>query len=328
MTETRLRTRTHLMSYGLAVAFFALLAGQNLLYGFYPLFYGGLMLVTLALAGIGYTLSQHKRQLRAPGHLWILIAFALTVLACTLSQPRLATYWLYPLLLLNLLLLPPRPGVMVSTATTAALTLILLANNSAFLALSTLVSALLVTATAGFYAWRYHHNALSVVELSIVDPVTDAYNARYLEETLSKELSRGTVTGHPLSLLQLQVDYYGELEDLHGGSDLHPLLHGLSEKIGSIIRAGDSHYYTGDGNFYLILPFTPEEGARVIAERLRRTLAESRWTQTDSLSVSVGCTTRLREAVSAEHLMNIATQALREAQQRGHNRVWHLRVAD
>ncbi|WP_097460895.1 GGDEF domain-containing protein [Mangrovitalea sediminis] len=328
MTETRLRTRTHLMSYGIAVAFFVVLANQNLLYGFYDLFYGGLILAALALAGIGYTLSQHKRQLRAPGHFWIAVGFAATIVSCVVARPSLAHYWLYPLLLLNLLLLPPRPGLALSAATTLAVSIALFVDHSVFLAISTLVSALLVTATAGFYAWRYHHNALSVAELSIVDPVTGAYNARYLEETLAKELSRGTVTGHPLSLLQLQIDYYGELEDLHGSSDLQPLLQGISEKIGSIIRAGDSHYYTGDGNFFLILPFTPEEGARVIAERIRRTLAESRWPQTDSLSVSLGCTTRQLEAISAEHLMNVATRALREAQQRGHNRVWHHRVTD
>ena len=39
MTETRLRTWTHSAGYVLATLFIASLAGQNLRYGFYDLFY-------------------------------------------------------------------------------------------------------------------------------------------------------------------------------------------------------------------------------------------------------------------------------------------------
>ncbi len=326
MTETRLRTRTHLISYGLAALFFLLLAQQNLRFGFYGLFYGALLLTCLALAGVAYTLIQSRRQLLASGHGWLLSGMAACVAVTTLIYPQLAIYWLYPLLLLNLLLLPPRRGLLLCGLITVLVWSLLLARGLPVEALNTLVGAALLTGTAGVYAWRYHHNALSVEELAIVEPVTGAYNERYLEETLVKELSRTSVTGHPLSLIHLQVDYLEELEDMLGSVGLQPLMRGISQHLANTIRAGDSHYYIDGGNFFLLLPFTPEEGARVIAERVRRTIAESRWGTTDSLTVSLGCTTCDSGDTSPSQLRETATAALHEAQQRGHNRVWHDRL--
>lgn len=326
MTETRLRTRTHLVSYGLATLFFALLAQQNLRYGFYNLFYGALLLCILGLAGMGYTLLQSRRQLRVSGHAWLLAAMALCVATATLDQPLLAGYWLYPLLLLNLLLLSPRRGLLLCGLSTVLIWGLLLVLGQPVQALNTLVGAALLTGTAGVYAWRYHHSALSVEELAIIEPITGAYNERYLEETLQKELSRTLVTGHPLSLIHLQVDYLGEFQDMLASTELQPLMRKIGEQLEAIIRAGDSHYYVGDGNFFLLLPFTPEEGARVFAERVRRTIAEHQWGPTDSLTVSLGCTTCEDGEATATALRATATAALGQAQQRGHNRVWHQRL--
>ena len=326
MTETQLRTRTHLTSYGLAALLMLFLAQQNLRYGFYSLFYTASIMAVLAMAGVAYTLVQNRRQLRASGHGWLLAAMGLCVAYATLLHSQLTPYWLYPLLLLNLLLLSPRRGLLLSGVMTVLIWLILLAFGSPGQALDTLVGAALLTGTAGVYAWRYHHNALSVEELAIIEPITGAYNERYLEETLTKELSRSSVTGHALSLIHLQVDYLGELQDMLGSAGLQPLLRGIGESLEHMIRAGDSHYYVGEGSFFLLLPFTPEEGARVIAERIRRNLSEHQWGLTDSLTVSLGCTTCEDGHTSAAKLRQAASSALREAQHRGHNRVWHQRL--
>jgi len=44
----------------------------------------------------------------------------------------------------------------------------------------------------------------------------------------------------------------------------------------------------GDGHFYLLLPFTHEEGLRVIAERIRRLVGELRWPVAESITRKPG----------------------------------------
>ena len=43
----------------------------------------------------------------------------------------------------------------------------------------------------------------------------------------------------------------------------------LTEHLFGVIRAGDTLYTLKDSEFFLILPFTPEEGVRVIADTTR-----------------------------------------------------------
>lgn len=324
MTETRLRTRIHCLAYGFCAAVFALLAYLNLLYGFYSFFYGALVLIILAAGGIVCARWIRQRQLQAAGHGVILAAMTLTVLVLNLKLPQLGIFWIFPLILLDLLILPLRRGLILAASGIVLLGLAMLINVEGLLAVAGLLSALQLGALAALFAYRYHHHVRSVGELTTTDPVTGAFNTRFFDETLRREVSRSETTGHPLSLLHLAIDYYGELEELHHGGELHPLLGRTSETLRQTIRAGDSHYYLGHGEFLLLLPFTPEEGVRVIAERIRRVIAERHWPVVESMTVSLGGVSWHVGGGRPEMLADNARTALAEARKRGHNQTYHL----
>lgn len=324
MTETRLRTRIHMLAYALCILAFSMLAYLNLLYGFYPFFYAALLLVALAAGGIGYTLWVHRQQLSASGHGLILGLMAAVVLVLDLSNPQLASFWIFPLILLALLLLPLHRGLLLAGLLILLQGMTMLAQAQGLLAIASLLSALLLGAMAAVFAYRYHHHARWVGELTTTDPVTGAFNERYFDETLRREISRSESTGHPLSLLHLAIDYYSELEALHGDTALHPLLEKVSDALRDTIRAGDSHYHLGHGEFLLLLPFTPEEGVRVIAERIRRVVAEGSWPIVESATACLGGVSWHPGDQAPDELVASASRALEEAQRRGHNRVYHL----
>lgn len=324
MTETLLRTRIHTLAYVLCMLSFAMLAYFNLLYGFYPFFYTALVLIALAASGVGYTLWARRRQLTASGHGIILAAMALAVLALNLYQAELAVFWLFPLILLALLLLPLHRGLLLAGLAILFPGLAMLAQPQGLLAVSSLLSALLLGAMAAVFAYRYHHHARSVGELTTTDAITGAFNERYFDETLRREISRSESTGHPLSLIHLAIDYYTELENMHGETALHGLLEHVSDALRRTIRAGDSHYYVGHGEFLLLLPFTPEEGVRVIAERIRRVVAEGHWPVVEATTACLGGVSWHPGDQSPEELVASASRALEEAQRRGHNRIYHL----
>lgn len=323
MTETRLRTWTHSIGYGLATLFIFAMALQNLRYGFYDLFYLATGMAFLTLAGAVYTFICRRQQLSAPGHLILLCGLNSGLLAAFLTLETTAiSHWAMPLLVLNLLILPLRQGVALSTILLVPMSVGLFVQQTptdALLAVSGLVILLVL---AALYIWQYDHMAQSAEDLAITDPVTGAHNARFLDETLQKEISRAIATGHPLSVINLTIDYADEAADLHGKAGVQTLFCDMTQHLFGVIRAGDTLYTLNNDEFFLILPFTPEEGVRVIAERIRRTIAEHQWPVIGTATVSLGCTTRGTGDTRTDTLRKRAHLAMEEARRRRTDSVW------
>lgn len=323
MTETRLRTWTHAFGYGLACLFIIALAMQNLRYGFYELFYLATGMAVLTLAGVVYTAICRRHQLSAPGHLIILSGLNSGLLAAllTLDAPGIS-HWAMPLVVLNLLILPLRQGVGLSLLLLVPMSVILLLDTPPADAITVIGGLYLLLTIAAVYIWHYDHMAQSAEDLAIIDPVTGAHNARFLDETLQKEISRAIATGHCLSVIDLSIDYADEIADLHGKDQVQGLFRNMTTHLFGVIRAGDTLYTLKDSEFFLILPFTPEEGVRVIAERIRRTIAEHQWPVVGKATVSLGCTTRGSGDTRTDTLRKRAHQAMEEARRRGTDSVW------
>lgn len=324
MTETRLRSFTHLAGYAFASLFIASLAFQNLRYGFYDLFFLAAGMALLTVAGAGYTFICRRRQLSAPGHLLILTALNSGLVAAMFAlDPPGISHWVMPLVVLNLLILPLRQGLILSLLLLVALALFLLLSSPLMYAITISAGVFALVAVAALYIWHYDHMAQSAEDLAITDPVTGAHNARFLDETLQKEISRAIVMSHSLSVISLAIDYAEEAEDLHGQVGMQRLLRDLTQHLFDVIRAGDTLYTLEDGEFFLILPFTPEEGVRVIAERIRRTIAEQNWPLAGKVTVSLGCTTRASTDIRTADLRKRVRHALEEARKRGADSVWY-----
>ncbi|WP_273208013.1 GGDEF domain-containing protein [Marinobacter subterrani] len=323
MTETRLRTWTHAFGYGIACLFIFTLAMQNLRYGFYELFYLATGMALLTLAGAVYTVICRRHQLSAPGHLIILSGLNSGILAAllTMEAPGIS-HWAMPLVVLNLLILPLRQGGALSLLLLIPMSVILFLRQAPADAITIIGGLFILLAAAALYIWHYDHMAQSAEDLAITDPLTGAHNARFLDETLQKEISRAIATGHPLSVIDLSIDYADEIADLHGKAQVQGLFRHMTEHLFGVIRAGDTLYTLKDTQFFLILPFTPEEGVRVIAERIRRTIAEQTWPVVGKATVSLGCTTRGSGDTRTDTLRKRAYEAMAEARRRGPDSVW------
>lgn len=325
MTETRLRTLTHSLAYSLTLLFMVALATQNLRYGFYTLFYLAVALGIGAVSGLIYTLIMRRRQLMAPGHTLILGAMNLLAVLAVFASPQPdVSHWTQALVLLNLLVLPLRTAVALTLTLIICVGVWLFLETTVAQALITLGGILLLFGAGTFYSWRYSHMAQSAEDLAITDNLTGAHNARFLDETLQKEISRAQATGNTLSVIQLHIDHLDEALELHGRDRVATLMREMTQTLFGVIRAGDTLYALGDGDFFLVLPFTPEEGVRVIAERVRRTLGETQWPVVGRLTATLGCTSWHAADTTSHHLRDRAESAMTEAQRRGTDRAWFL----
>jgi diguanylate cyclase (GGDEF)-like protein/PAS domain S-box-containing protein len=110
-------------------------------------------------------------------------------------------------------------------------------------------------------------------ELATTDGLTGLLNRRSLDQILAHELSR---TGHEhqaLSVLMIDVDHFKAYNDRYGhlaGDKCLKLVAGCLRE--AALRPGDSLARYGGEEFVAILPNTDEDGAFILAERLRRRL--------------------------------------------------------
>ena len=164
-------------------------------------------------------------------------------------------------------------------------------------------------------------------EQSVRDSLTGAYNHRYFQEVLQRELGRAERVGRPLTVVMLDIDDFKSINDRFGHPVGDAILQGIVAEIRSEVR-GDMDLlarYGGD-EFALVLPETPVSEALLVAERVRRRVDERLFRMPDSrevlrATVSIGLATYPDDATEKRHLVEKADAALYRAKHGGKNAV-------
>jgi len=111
--------------------------------------------------------------------------------------------------------------------------------------------------------------------LSITDPLTGAFNRRYLMEKLPSEVERSVRYAHNLSLLMCDVDHFKRINDNHGHQVGDEVLKRVVEIIKGKVRSTDWVARYGGEEFVIVLPETPYANALKVAETLRAALVQT-----------------------------------------------------
>jgi diguanylate cyclase (GGDEF)-like protein len=107
-------------------------------------------------------------------------------------------------------------------------------------------------------------------KLSITDELTGLFNARYFFNQLKAEIERADRYSKPLSLIFVDIDDFKIYNDRHGHLEGDQVLRKIAQTIQSCMRGADSAYRYGGDEFVGILPETREQGAAIVAERIRQ----------------------------------------------------------
>ena len=160
-------------------------------------------------------------------------------------------------------------------------------------------------------------------ELAAVDDLTGLYNARHLHNTVERELSRLARTGHPLSLVFLDLDAFKRVNDRHG----HLLGSRALVEVGALLRAcvrlTDTAVRYGGDEFVVVLPNTSQRDATGVARRIQERVAAETFLTGHGvevrLTVSVGVATLKRPTFSAADLIRNADEAMYWVKRHGRN---------
>lgn len=161
-------------------------------------------------------------------------------------------------------------------------------------------------------------------ESSNRDGLTGIYNRRYLEQQLSVEFARCKRYGDSLSFVIFDLDHFKKVNDNYGHLAGDKVLCDVSQRISKLLRTDDVLGRYGGEEFCIILPETPKDGALILAERLRQTIAQEPVTYketTITVTVSIGVTGFELDTPNYEHLIHCADLALYYGKENGRNRV-------
>ncbi|ROL74626.1 PleD family two-component system response regulator [Pseudomonas vranovensis] len=160
------------------------------------------------------------------------------------------------------------------------------------------------------------------------DGLTGLSNRRHFDEYLELEWRRAMREQAQLSLLMIDVDYFKSFNDTFGHLAGDEALRKVAEAIrASCARPSDLPARYGGEEFALVLPNTSPGGARLVAEKLRQTVAAMNIAHTmpnaDSvLTVSIGLAT-LTPGIGSHcrQLISAADKGLYLAKNNGRNQV-------
>lgn len=155
---------------------------------------------------------------------------------------------------------------------------------------------------------------------SFTDPLTGAYNRRYLDGRLSEEIKRALRHRHELSVILLDVDHFKAINDNHGHPVGDAVLRELCERLRPALRETDLLVRYGGEEFLLVLPETGLEGAQRVAEKLLGLVRESEFPGGLLVTASIGVAC-LRTSEAGEALIGRADEALYRAKGWGRNQV-------
>ena len=109
--------------------------------------------------------------------------------------------------------------------------------------------------------------------LSITDPLTGAYNRRYLTEQLPREMDRAARYGRQLATVMCDVDHFKRINDTQGHLVGDEVLKWFVAQLQKGVRSADWVARYGGEEFLIVLPETNVANAAIAAEHLRAQVA-------------------------------------------------------
>jgi diguanylate cyclase (GGDEF)-like protein len=168
---------------------------------------------------------------------------------------------------------------------------------------------------------QYHEE---IYRLTIIDPLTQLHNKRYLLEFLSREIARASRHERPLALVIMDVDHFKTLNDEYGHVAGDHILRALGRQLASQLRREELAARYGGEEFVFVLPETDLAEARNFAERLRALVEDQLLSfEGQGIQTTASFGVCVLEAVcEPDELIAVADEQLYRAKEAGRNRVF------
>lgn len=158
---------------------------------------------------------------------------------------------------------------------------------------------------------------------TMFDPTTELYNHSYFSQVYRAEFERAKRYSRPLSLLVMDIDNFKQVNDTHGHVAGDAVLARIGRIVRENVRASDvpARWHERGDELIILFPETKSRDALAIGERLRHLIAQGRFPEGITVTVSGGVASYPEHATDPGGLIVKADNALNEAKRSGRNRI-------
>ena len=173
---------------------------------------------------------------------------------------------------------------------------------------------------------RLRTNYEQNLSLALVDPLTGAFNRRYLDAHFPRLLARHETVNKSMAVLMLDIDYFKKVNDTYGHASGDTVLKEVVSRTLQALRPTDLVVRMGGEEFAILMPETNLPMGMAIGERLRERIASQpvilSTAEELSITASMGVASiRPDKQESGQDVFERADAALYKAKQGGRNRV-------
>jgi len=152
------------------------------------------------------------------------------------------------------------------------------------------------------------------------DSLTQCYNRKMFNELLSAEVKKADRHSHIFSLIIFDIDNFKLVNDTYGHLVGDEVLKQMASVVSDTLRESDVFARWGGEEFSILLPETDLEGAAVLAEKVRKTIASHDFGKPGKQTCSFGVA-HYSHDISEYNLITNADNALYYIKNNGKNQV-------
>jgi diguanylate cyclase (GGDEF)-like protein len=187
-------------------------------------------------------------------------------------------------------------------------------------------TSVLVKLLALCFEWQQNRtNELlkQLEELSVKDPLSGAYNRRFLLKYIESGIEKHKETGAPLSIIMFDIDKFKRVNDDYGHLVGDDVIKGFAQVLLASCRNYDVVARYGGEEFLLVMPGASEETAYARAEQIRTKVEASSFSDEIDrpVTVSGGVAGFAASYRNVEEFIAAADEHLYTAKETGRNKI-------
>ncbi|MCQ2753704.1 MAG: GGDEF domain-containing protein [bacterium] len=168
----------------------------------------------------------------------------------------------------------------------------------------------------------------TILQYATLDALTNLNNRRQFETRLKQEIAITKRQNNPLCAMMIDIDFFKKVNDTYGHAAGDEVLREVAATIKEALRESDIPSRYGGEEFAVLLPFTKIDEAKVVGERLRKSVEAKKITinkdEENQKDINVTISMGLAEYdgnETGEILFERADKALYDAKTNGRNQV-------
>jgi diguanylate cyclase (GGDEF)-like protein len=180
------------------------------------------------------------------------------------------------------------------------------------------------TGTKLFAALTYQTRIAELERELQIDPLTGAFNRRYIDHALPEQIELDLLRNQPTSILYLDIDHFKKINDRYGHVVGDKLLEEIVKQIQTQVRRGDSVARMGGEEFVVLMPGTTKQEAEECAHRIVNFLGSNPLLNEPEAIIAtatIGIACSPQDAPSARALVKAADERLYRGKREGRSRV-------